>query len=98
MPSKFYLKPFVQKRLSNVFNGKTDGNESSAKRKEQQGRKAEIDNSYLDEVAVQDKSFESLTSFSEDVSEKVGSAGDSVSSGVTVSVYNNKLDQYAYYF
>ena len=86
MPSDFIFKPFVQRRLENVFNGKPDGNKGLATKKEQQGRKAEIDNSDLDDVGVQDKSFESLTSFSEDVSDKVDSAGDSVSSGVTVSV------------
>jgi hypothetical protein len=55
---------------------------------EQEGRTNVLDNSDLEEVPVQDKSFESLTSFSDNVSEKVGSVGNSLSSGATVSLCN----------
>ena len=47
-----------------------------------------IDNSDLKDVVGQDKSFDSLASFTGDVTDKVGSVGNSVSSGVTVSSDN----------
>ena len=47
---------------------------------------AVYDNSDLEEVSGQDKSFESLASFTGDVSNKVGNVGDSVKTGVTVSI------------
>ena len=45
-----------------------------------------IDNSDLDDIAGQDKSFDSIGSFTGDVTDKVGSVGNSVTSGVTVSL------------
>ena len=51
-----------------------------------QGRTSEIDNSDLADVVIQDKSLETLTALSGDISEKVGSVGNSVSSGVSVSI------------
>jgi hypothetical protein len=42
-----------------------------------------VDNSDLDDIAGQDKSFDSLASFTGDVTDKVGSVGNSVTSGVT---------------
>ena len=44
-----------------------------------------VDNSDLDDVVGQDKSFDSIESFAGDVTDKVGSVGNSVTSGVTVS-------------
>ena len=45
-----------------------------------------FDNSDLEDVSGQDKSFESLASFTGDVTDKVGNVGDSVKTGVTVSL------------
>jgi hypothetical protein len=43
------------------------------------------ENADLVDAVGQDKSFDSLSSFTDDVSTKVGSVGSEVSSGVTVS-------------
>ena len=44
-----------------------------------------VDNSDLEGVSGQDKSFDSLASFTGDVTDKVGNVGDSVKTGVSVS-------------
>ena len=44
-----------------------------------------IDNSDLEGVSGQDKSFDSIASFTGDVTNKVGNVGDSVKTGVSVS-------------
>jgi len=51
--------------------------------KDTEEEKLVIDNSDLKDVVGQDKSFDSLASFTGDVTDKVGSVGNSVSSGVT---------------
>ena len=43
------------------------------------------ENADLVEAVGQDKSFDSLSSFTDDIGEKVGSVGSEVSSGATVS-------------
>ena len=43
------------------------------------------ENADLVEAVGQDKSFDSISSFSADIGEKVGSVGSEVSSGATVS-------------
>jgi len=55
-----------------------------------QGRTSEIDNSDLADVVIQDKSLETLTALSGDISEKVGSVGNSVSSGVS-KIFSNLI-------
>ena len=50
-----------------------------------------IDNSDLDDVVGQDKSFDSIASFTGDVTNKVGSVGNSVTSGVTVSRFSLEM-------
>jgi hypothetical protein len=57
---------------------KKDKTESQSDEKE-----LEFDNSDLVDVVGQDKSFESISSFGQDVKDKVDSVGNSVSSGVT---------------
>ena len=43
------------------------------------------ENADLVEAVGQDKSFDSISSFTDDIGEKVGSVGSEVSSGATVS-------------
>jgi len=62
--------------------------ERKEKRKEEKNKKIKqeelvVDNSDLDDVVGQDKSFDSIESFAGDVTDKVGSVGNSVTSGVT---------------
>ena len=45
-----------------------------------------VDNSDLEGVSGQDKSFDSIASFTGDVTDKVGNVGDSVKTGVSVSL------------
>ena len=59
------------------------------------------ENADLVDAVGQDKSFDSLASFTDDVTTKVGSVKDGVSSGVTVShddTYANKLLTNQYIF
>ena len=70
--------------------------ERKEKRKKEQNKQNTeddlvIDNSDLDDVVGQDKSFDSIASFTGDVTNKVGSVGNSVTSGVTVSVFSLEM-------
>ena len=59
------------------------------KKKDEKNEEADKDilaeNADLVEAVGQDKSFDSISSFSADIGEKVGSVGSEVSSGATVS-------------
>ena len=48
-----------------------------------------FDNSDIEDLASEDKSFDSLASLTGDISNKVGAAGDNVKSGVSVSFIND---------
>ena len=56
-----------------------------------------VDNSDLEGVSGQDKSFDSIASFTGDVTNKVGNVGDSVKTGVSVSLLSY-LTFFTYFF
>ena len=55
------------------------------KKTEKEDKDILAENADLVEAVGQDKSFDSLSSFTDDIGEKVGSVGSEVSSGATVS-------------
>ena len=55
------------------------------KKKKEEDKDILAENADLVEAVGQDKSFDSLSSFTDDIGEKVGSVGSEVSSGATVS-------------
>ena len=54
-------------------------------KKKEEDKDILAENADLVEAVGQDKSFDSLSSFTDDIGEKVGSVGSEVSSGATVS-------------
>ena len=60
--------------------------ERREKKKDSDNSEEVVDNSDLEGVSGQDKSFDSIASFTGDVTNKVGNVGDSVKTGVSVSL------------
>ena len=89
-------------KLNNFLSYWREEKRSQRKKVRQEKRKKEqtkkdlyevfVDNSDLVDTAGQDKSFDSISSFTGDVTDKVGNVGNSVTSGVTVSLLNCKTE------
>ena len=61
-------------------------NKEEEKEKEEEKISVVVDNSDIEDLSSQDKSFDSVAALAGDVTDRVGSVGENVKTGVSVSI------------